>query len=190
MFELLVGLIVLGVATIPWIVRPLSRAVPLEGLGWRYERLILGFFIPGIHLSERLHRLQRNRDKAKADLKKYTKQVEDEEKRLKAEVENINGRYLTFLMDWAGKRHWSHLWTRVPTPSNGFLTPLQEKAKRKKEVKSCCYTPMGLLAALPPEYKGQREVWWGWTPNKPPQNNNQKNRGGNQNQKQNNQNNQ
>jgi hypothetical protein len=149
---------------------------------------MLGFFIPGTHLSERLHRLQRKRDKAKADLKKFTKQVEDEDRRLKAEIEMINGRYMSFLTDWAGERHWSHLWSRVPTPSKGFLTPLEEKAKRKKEVQQCTYMPYGLLQALPAEYKGQRDKWWGWVPNKPPNNNQQQGKkGGNQNQ--NNQNN-
>lgn len=174
------GIILAAALVTPWVVWPISRAVPLQGIGWRYERLWFGLWVPGRLMSSRRNRLEHELAAAKAKVKRLAKQLEDEERRLEKETTVINERYGTFLMDHAGKRHWTHLYLMVPVPSKSFLTPLQKLNKKAKSGRESTYTLDEVRDKVAEIYEGMPSKLWGY---RDPRNKQQDNNGNQNNQR-------
>lgn len=180
MNEWLIAAILLGLAVLPWLIRPVHRAVPTVDVGWVYELLIFGLFFPISNLSDRLNSLERKEKKLKDELKLVTKLREDEVKFLEKKVALLNNEYRNHLHDHGGKRRWWYLFRKAPVPALGFISPVIEERKSKNKFadRTCTYT----LEDLPPEFRSQRKKVWTY---KDPAN--QRILDGNNNQKQKNQ---
>lgn len=158
-FWIVVSILVL--ASIPWGIWPIKRAVPQEGIGYTLEVNVLGFFIPIRNLSDRHNRLERQQKEAADKAKKLKKDLEDEQKLLKEKVEVINNEYRAFLHDFNGKRHWRFLFRVVPVPSYTFVEPIVHERKRKNKYAGERETFTLEGSDLPPEVKATgRSVWY------------------------------
>lgn len=189
MEEVLIAAVVLGLAVLPWLLKPVERAVPTDSVGWIREVLIFGFFIPIANLSDRFNSLSLKEEKLKKELTKVKKLREDESKRLEAGVTYINDRYRAHLHDYNGKRKWWYLWRKVPVPTLSFIAPVADSKRPSKNPytgKQCTYS----LQDLPPEMHGQKVKVWTYRDKRNQQmldaqaQGNRKNKGGNNNQQQ------
>lgn len=160
METILIWTIVFGLVILPWLIKPIERAVPTESIGWVREVLIIGFFVPLANLSDRFNSLSIKEDKLTKELAKVKKLREDEDKRLRDEVKIINEKYRNHLHDHNGKRKWWYLWRKVPVPTMSFIAPVQKDANGKPVASSAPDATYSLESDLPPEMKGQRVKIW------------------------------
>lgn len=151
----------------PWIVRPVTRALPHSGVGHVLEWNLFGFFVRLKYLSRRKNKLAREVRDLKKKLDKTKYELEQEEKHLKAKVETINRDYRNHLYDVNGKRKWVYLWLKSPLLDPEYLQELEaDKAKSKQPPKREVMMtlapenrgPGWSLDHLPPEFKGQTKV--------------------------------
>lgn len=157
---LLIWTIVFGLVILPWLIKPIERAVPTESIGWVREVLIVGFFVPLANLSDRYNSLSIKEDKLTKELTKVKKLREDEDRRLINEVKIINEKYRNHLHDHNGKRKWWYLWRKVPVPSMSFIAPVQKDVNGKPLAPPVPDATYSLESDLPPEMKGQRTKIW------------------------------
>lgn len=115
---------VVWLASVPWLIQPLRRAVQTKEVGYVYERLIFGFWFPVSNLSDRKNSLDRKLDKLTKEVSKTKKLLEDEEKALKKKIDVINNDYQSHLLDQGGKRSWKYLWRKCHVPSFAFVQEL------------------------------------------------------------------
>lgn len=182
---------------LPWLVSPLFRVSKQQDVGYVKEIQLLGLFWFTIgSMSNRLNKLETDKAKTSAKLKKLTVDIEKERKLLETEVRVIDDKYRNFLYDWNGKRHWRWLLRKVPVPSYAFVEPVK-KQRTEQKLKDQRTTVFSLKnMPLPPEavaqHKAYGKIVWAWDNNQFQNNQNQqnrrKNKGGNQqnNQQQNN----
>lgn len=188
-YSVVVFLLLAGLCSIPWLIKPVARAVPTTAVGYVKELLIFGFFVPVRNLSDRRNQLEVKADKLGKELKKVKKALEDEELRLAKEIDVVNSMYRAHLYDKNGKRIWNYLFRKVPVPSLSFIEPLMETQKRiPVESRTTTYTLEHLLPVLNGFFRttdpDRIRRTWSWM-NKTPQqgqNNSRKNKGGGQNQ--------
>lgn len=131
MWILSVAVLLLALS-IPWLVFPIRRVFQQEHVGYIMERNILGFWVSIANLSDRLNRLEVDKKKTQAKLKKLQTQIENEKASLNKKVSVIQDDYRAFLYDWNGKRHWKVLFRKVPVPSFAFIAPVEQKRKEDK----------------------------------------------------------
>lgn len=180
-------LLFLGVASIPWLYLPVVRAVPTLGIGYCKEILIFGFFFSCGNLSDRLNNLENKAHKLEVDLKKTKGLAEVERKRLEAEIVMINDKYRAHLFDWNNKRLWRYLFRKVPVPTHSFIAPIEEnKVRQKVEARTTMYTLEDLVGSLSGFMRVSdpdrvRKIW-GWRNQPLPKNQGGSSKRGNSNQ--------
>lgn len=152
--------ILFGLVILPWLLKPIERAVPTEAVGWVREVLIIGFFVPLANLSDRFNSLSIKEDKLTKELAKVKKLREDEKVRLEGEVKIINEKYRNHLNDHNGKRKWWYLWRRVPVPTLSFIAPVQKDVNGKPKKSGAPDATYSIERDLPPDMKGDRVKIW------------------------------
>lgn len=142
---------VIWLAAIPWLVKPLRRAVQTKEVGYIYERLIFGFWFPVNNLSDRKNSLERKLDKLTKEVGKTKKLLEDETKALKGKVDVINKDYQSHLLDQGGKRSWNYLFRKCHVPSFAFVEELVKQRDNPSPKGKATYFTLENLS-LPPGF--------------------------------------
>lgn len=179
---------VVWLASIPWLIQPLRRAVQTKEVGFVYERLIFGFWFPVSNLSDRKNSLEIKLDKLTKEVGKTKKLLEDETKALKTKVDVINKDYQSHLLDQGGKRTWKYLWRKCHVPSFAFVQELVKKQETPSPKGKTTYFTLENLS-LPKDFvhekdKGRvvkRYVFHDNSKNQNQQGNNNQRKKGNQN---------
>lgn len=181
----------LGLASIPWIVWPMSRVLETKDIGYMKERLMFGFWFPTQNLSKRFNTLSAKKRKLEADLAKTIKELDEEKKHLKDKVELIDREYRHHLVDMGGKNSWQYLFRKVHVPTIAVIKAVDEERKASQAKGKTTYFTLE-NAPLPPEFQLDKDkgrivkkfLFQDNSRNQQPNQNQQRKQKGNQNQQQ------